>query len=177
MPLILRTIRKAKWYRNDPLPWLSPDELQADALVDLNTKGNALSVYLVKEDDAEALERLVTALAANRDSIKELDYALFADDILSEIGIKISAVGGNTPDSVVNTWHRDLTELSASKIMRLADAIRKGARIKRIPGKRIRGLIIDALAANRVDRAKLRLGADVVGDLEGAVLVVKDRPN
>lgn len=175
MPLVFRTIKKSKWYRNDAVPWLGHDDLQADALVGLRTEGNALSVYFVKEDDAETVERLVTALAATRQSIQELEYALFPQDVLSEIGIKITAEEGNTADSVVNTWHRHLTELSAGKITRLADAIRNGARKERVLGKRIRGMIINALATDRVDRSKLKLGPEVVADLERAVLDVKDR--
>ena len=68
MPLFLRIIRKAKWYKNEQVPWLPEGELQADTLTDLSTKSNELSVWHI-EDDRSNLEQVVTALAAGRDHL------------------------------------------------------------------------------------------------------------
>jgi hypothetical protein len=43
--LVLRKIRKSKWYKSGSVPWLEEGDLRADALSDLATKGNKLSVY------------------------------------------------------------------------------------------------------------------------------------
>ncbi len=45
MPLFLRKIRKAKWYKINGAAWLPAGEFQADALSDLGTKDNTLSVW------------------------------------------------------------------------------------------------------------------------------------
>ena len=58
-----------RWLRPD---WLAGDEVQADALVDLSTKDNELSVWLI-ENDKSNLEHVVTALAANCNTISNLD--------------------------------------------------------------------------------------------------------
>lgn len=50
MALVLRKIRKSKWYKSGSVPWLEEGDLRADALSDLATKGNKLSVYLVDGD-------------------------------------------------------------------------------------------------------------------------------
>ena len=88
MPFILRTIRKSKWYKHERVPWLVEGELQADALGDLRTSDNELSVWLV-EDDESNLEQVVTALAVTRQRISNVDYALFDLQFLSELNIKI----------------------------------------------------------------------------------------
>ena len=60
MPCILRQIRKAKWYKHPNVPWLNEGELQADALADLITKDNTLSVWML--EDETFVERAATAL-------------------------------------------------------------------------------------------------------------------
>jgi hypothetical protein len=157
VPFFLRTIRKAKWYKNEDVSWLAEGELQADALADLATKGNELSVWHI-EDDRSNLEQVVTAVAAGRDNIANLDYALFDQQILSAINIKIKETKGGSPDEKVNAWHRDLVELSATKLMELAKAIQTEAAKERILPKDIIRLIKRAIASGQIERAKLKPG-------------------
>lgn len=157
MPFFLRTIRKAKWYKNEAVSWLAEGELQADALADLATKGNELSVWHV-EDDRSNLEQVVTALAAGRDNIANLDYALFDQQILSAINIKIKETKGGSPDEKVNAWHRDLVELSATKLIGLAKAIQTEAAKERILPKDIIRLIKRAVVSGQIERTKLKSG-------------------
>jgi hypothetical protein len=84
MPFFLRTIRKARWYNVEGVSWLEKGDIQADPLADLNTKGNELSVWLV-ENDRSNLEQVVTALAATRTDISNLDYALLDVRLLPEL--------------------------------------------------------------------------------------------
>ena len=165
MPLVFRKIKKSKWYKNDAVPWLASEDLQADALADLATMGNALSVYLLEEDDQESLERLLTALAMTRESVRAIDYALFAGDALSDLGFKIANNDGDTPDAVVNSWHRHLIELSADKIMSLAIIIRNDATKKRVLEKRVRSMVIEALPTNRIDRSKVKFSPELIAEL------------
>lgn len=179
MPLVFRKIKKSKWYKNDAVPWLGPDDLQADAIGDLRTKGNVLSVYFVEDDNEKSLERLITALAVNRQgkSIEEFEYALFGEDILTEIGIKITREEGDTADSLVNTWHRNLIELTTEKIVRLANGIRMHGKKQRVLGKRIRGMIIEAMIANRIARDKMKLSVETIGELEAGAALMEDNPS
>ena len=166
MPLILRKIRKAKWYRSDAVPWLAKEDLQADALVDLATKGNRLSVYVV-EDDQSNLERIIAGLAANCDFISDFDYALFAQEALDEIKINAEDTNGETPDPVVNSWHRDLVELSAANIFALAKVIGTKAERKRVLSKRVLALVARAVVSGQIERDKLRLKPDQIAKLDG----------
>jgi hypothetical protein len=157
VPLVLRKIRKSKWYESESVPWLTKEDLQADALVDLATKGNRLSVYLVNYDHTN-LEQVITALAANCDYVSDFDFALFDHDALWELGIRIENSDGDTPDSVVNSWHCELIELTAERIVALAGIIWKRAEKKRFLSKRVHHLLAHAVASGQIDRDKMRLG-------------------
>ncbi len=84
----MRVVRQARWYKYPELDWLPDGGLQADALGDLQTSGNALSVYRVENETDR--ERVIVALAANRDNLANLDYAIFDDAGLASIGIAIN---------------------------------------------------------------------------------------
>lgn len=155
--LVLRQIRKAKWYKHENVPWLAESELQADALGDLHTTHNELSVWYV-EDNRSNFERIVAALAANRDRISNFDYALFRQEHLSEINIKVKHTEGDSPDEEANaTWHYDLVELPASKLMELAKAIQANAEIGRFSEKQILQLVAQTVASGHVDLDQTRL--------------------
>jgi hypothetical protein len=156
MPFFLRTIRKARWYNVEGVSWLEKGDIQADPLADLNTKGNELSVWLV-ENDRSNLEQVVTALAATRTDISNLDYALLDVRLLPELNIKVRHTTGGTPDEKANaSWHRDLVELSAFKVVELARVILAKAERKRIPETEIRRLIIQAIASGRIEPTELQ---------------------
>lgn len=152
----MRKIRKSKWYKNEGVSWLAEGELQADALGDLNTKNNELSVWCI-EDDESNLKEVVTALAAKCDDISNLDYALFDQQLLSEISIRIKATKGGSPYERANdSWHHDLVELSAFKLMELANTILNSAKKGRVPEKAILQQISQAVASGQIERTKLK---------------------
>jgi len=156
MPFILRTIRKARWYKIEDVSWLEKGDVPADPLADLNTKANELSVWLI-EDDRSNLNQVVTALAATRTHISNLDYALLDLQLLPELNIKVRHTTGGTPDEKANvSWHRDLVELSAFKVVELAKSILAKAERKRVPETEIRRLIIQAIASGRIEPTKLQ---------------------
>ena len=155
VPFILRKIRKSKWYKHEDVPWLAEDELQADALGDLQTSNNELSVWRV-EDDKSNLERIVTALAANVDHVSNFDYALLDMELLSKLSIQTKDSKGDTPDERANVaWHLDLMELSARKLMELAKAIMAKGEKGRVPKKKLAQLIEQGVNAEQI---KLKQG-------------------
>ncbi len=154
MPFLLRTIRKPKWYNHEGTPWLVEGELQADALDDLKTINNTLSVWWV-DDSQKNLERVVIAFAANRDSFAQVDYALFDKQILSDLNIKFEKSSGDTPDGEVNKWHLDLVELTASKRFSLAMTIMVQAQKERISKKAIEERIIEAVKSKQLSLDKM----------------------
>lgn len=156
MPYALRKIRKAKWYKHDGVGWLVEGDLQADALDDLRTTGNKLSVYSI-DDDRANLEQVAIALAtAKTDYLSDFEYALFNLELLSDLDIQIEHSEGNTPDAVVNSWHRDLVELTSKKVMALATVIQARAERKMILKKSILTMVLTALESQQLDRALMK---------------------
>lgn len=97
--------------------------LQADAVIDFKTDSNSLSLYVV-EDDRSNLHQITAALAANADSVSNVDYALFDKQLLINEGFVLdSTIKGNTPDLEVNDWHLDLIQLTAQSLGRLIEVV------------------------------------------------------
>ncbi|MGE5443847.1 MAG: hypothetical protein ACM3SR_04500 [Ignavibacteriales bacterium] len=177
MPFFLRKIRKSKWYRHNDVPWLAEGELQADALRDLLTSSNQLSVWHI-EDDRSNLERTIAALAANVTDNSNFDYALFDQQIVYEIGIKVESkkTKGASPDEEVNSWHCDLIELSASKLRELAKAIQTKAEIERIQVQDVIQLVAESISSGRIDRTKVKLKSEAIEKID-RVIASKSRNN
>lgn len=157
MPLVLRKIRKSRWYKHnkESLPWLPEDDIQADSLADLSTKNNELSAWHI-EDGKSNLERIVTALAAKCEHLSNLDYAIFDMQILIENNFKVRKSKGDSADEEANNvWHLDLYEFSAFRLAELAKRILNEGEIKRIQEKTILNLIIKAVTAGQIDRDSL----------------------
>jgi hypothetical protein len=132
--------------------------LQADALSDLATRGNKLSVYQLEDQSTEALERVVAALAtANTEFISDFDYVTLNEKIISNLRIKIDKVAGETPDRDVNSLHFDFIELTADKILELAHAISDNAQPQRFLSKDVRGFVARSIHCGYIDRSKLKL--------------------
>lgn len=157
MALLLRKIRKSKWYKNDSVPWLDENEIQADALGDLVTTSNTLSVWLI-EDDRSNLEQVIVALASSSDNISNFDYALTDVDLVLNANIKIEIKAGLTPYSTANKWHRDLIELTTHKLVKLAEAMFVHSDRKRVGEKTILKWIKDAVDNGQIDKTKLEKG-------------------
>lgn len=168
MPLVLRKIRKAKWYKSRSVPWLSESDLQADALVDLSSKGNTLSVFLIN-DQRTNLEQVVTALAANSNVIWDFEYALFSLEALSTLGIETEYSEGDTADIIVNGWHCDLVELSSTKIMGLATIIRDAAEKETLTRKQVLRLVAQGMMAQQLDRSRIKLKEEELEKLDQLV--------
>jgi hypothetical protein len=154
VPLLLRTIRKSRWNK-DNFPWLTQDDIQADLLIDLVTSNNTLSVWLI-QDDKSNLNEVITALASNRDTISNLDYAIFDISLLESINIKLEVKEGNTLYDKANRWHRDLIELTVNKIVKLAESMLKNSSIERVSEKKILNLIKGAVDNGQIDKEKLK---------------------
>lgn len=155
MALLLRKIRRNRWYKTEKIDWLPEGELQADPLNDLGTKSNELSVYHVSVDESN-LDRIIASLAVNSEQLSHVDYALFDENIISELGIKIKKSKGELPDEQVNNWHSDLYELSATKLLVLAKAMNDKAKIDRKALMQVLNVIADLLVKGQIDRSRIK---------------------
>ena len=155
MASFLRVIRQARWLKHPDWEWLSPCGIQSDALGDLQTRNNRLSVYRVESD--EETEQVVVALAANRDNLANLDYALFDHSQLTETQFAICQEDGETPDLRVNKWHYDIRNLTVSKLVELASVVSSGCHV-RVSKKEIEKLLRLAIRAGNLDKSRVNRG-------------------
>lgn len=161
MPLVIRKVdRKPLWDRNTSLvqPWLSVDDLAADALHDLRTKENRLSVYIIDSLTQPTLDRLLAAMAACRDVLDKIDYAVFDSQLLAHIDIRLELTKGETPDDEVNDWHHDLVELTASKLATLGTTMKQHGKVLRKYPKDVLDLVQRGVGLGQIDRSRLKQG-------------------
>lgn len=162
MALLLRVVSKPKWAA--PV-WMASGDVPADALTDLRSDGNELSVWGV-EPDRSNLNVALVAVASNRKRLEKLDYTLVDEAILPTIPIKCVPSEGGTPHPAANaTLHRDLVELAARKVADLAQKMMPLERV-RIPEKQVAVLLRDALRSGAIDRA--RIEPNLLNELESS---------
>jgi len=144
MPLLLRNVRENRWHKSEAAPWLATGDVPADPLGDLATKDNRLSVWEVAGDRSN-VERILRALAVNRDKIADMGYVLFDSSLLVTAGIATVAESGMTPDQGANEWHRDLTDLSGNKLVMLTKLILENCESGTMLKKRLEQLVLDGI--------------------------------
>ena len=154
MPFVLRKLdRKAAFHPTDGIP---TGDVQADALSDLRTIGNALSVWLV-DDDRANLDRIVAALGAGRMELAKLDYALMDYEVLDDLHIQATAKHGLSVDASANSlWHRDLLDLSGRKLLDLAVMMQARATFERVQKSDLSTLIAQSLHSGFIDKGRLK---------------------
>ncbi len=126
MPLLLRKLNHLlAWdlYNPDPHPWLRAGEFGAEPLSDLTTSNNTISVYSVEKDDNTNLLRIAAALVIARGKYDRFDYVLFPESVVFDLGFRLVSIPGNTADPEVNGIHRDISEISAQRLVELAGRI------------------------------------------------------
>ena len=138
----LRVVRRARWK-----PAVVGDcagyEWQADALDDLRTRRNELSVF--QADTDRMVNDVVTGLAAGRDNISPVDYALIDGDCISCLGIQRPVRSeGDTPYRPANELHHDIVKLTAADLMALMKLITVDD-VVRIPPRRVKELLLTAI--------------------------------
>lgn len=149
----LRIIRRGRWQKRPEPDWPKDSGLPSDALGDMQTSRCRLSVYAVT--DAIDGQRVAAAMAATREGISNIDYAIFEDSELESLGISVQPTPGDTPDDGVNGLHYDLGNLTAKRLAQLAEIVSAGD-VARMAWSDVRTLLVDEMAAGLVDAARVR---------------------
>lgn len=156
MPIIFRRIDHKRFWdreRGSEEEWLRDEDVRADALIDLRTDRNTLSVYVLRSREETNIHRVVAALAARRTTVDKMDFALLNLESLQRLGLELRQIGGDTPDATVNEWHRDLSFLTAERVTEIAMAIHLEGQFGRVQEKKVGRLIRESLEARHLDEA------------------------
>jgi hypothetical protein len=154
--LLLRKIRKGRWYKEHQPSWLCTDDIPADPLGDLVTRENRLSLWYIDDDKAN-LQDVVAAMAANADNVSNFDYALLDLEAVLSLGLKVASTEGGSPNKDANSrWHRDVIELSSSKLGQLAKLFYQKGQRGRVQERKVRKMILTSLdRGDKIDKSKL----------------------
>lgn len=156
MSTIFRKLNEKRSWDNGRARWLCPGNVQADALQCLSTRRNKLSVYVLDDGDADTQKQMVVAaLALTRNNVGEVSWAIFPEEVLIKLGIRWEDVEGSTPHKEVNSWHRDLIELDALKVAKLAAVIRDEGTIGRSQPNDVKRAILGAISGGDIARDKI----------------------
>jgi hypothetical protein len=158
MPKFLRKVQyKTNWDpRGEFSKYLPHGEAPADALRDLSTRENALSVWEI-DDQGENLERVLAAIASCGDHIQKIDYVIVDSKHLDDLALAREKKTGDTHDQHANeTWHFDLINLSASDLGRLANRMLLHGRPERVQDKTLLPLLAKSIENKFVDPQQLR---------------------
>jgi hypothetical protein len=146
-------INKRKWDRLN-VPWLKPNQIQADPLGDLRINEGTLSVWQI-EDDRANLDLVITALAATRQNFDKFEYGLFDQEIVTYLGLKVRISSGNTPIDAANDWHRDLIQLTADQALSLVKSMFDTLEKHRLYDDEVQTGILNAIQQGYLDLHKV----------------------
>ena len=132
--------------------------MQADALVDLKTDANELSLWFI-EDNRSNFEQIISAIASKRDSLANVDYALLELQEVSALRLNVNKTNGNSFDEEANAiWHRDIIELTVPLMVGLARTIQNSAEIDRVGWRDVGQWLADSISVGRIDETELAEG-------------------
>ena len=146
----LRVTRRSRWFNLD---WVPEGEVQGDALSDLMTRGNCLSLYEIRHQSD--IIRVAVAFAATRDFVANVDYVLLDRGALTSLGLRICKSAGGTPDQGVNSMHHDIVFLSSRKLSDLASVMSQ-LQHTRIREKQVLTGIREGVLSGMLDRHAMK---------------------
>ena len=155
MSLLIRKVNKAKWVQGDIE---NDSDVSADAITScLRTTKNTLSVWQINTEDD--LDNAILALVSNQDHLEAIDVVILEEESISKYNIKIIATPGETPIAGLSQTHRDLAELTYSKLGNIKDHIVERIRtdqLKRYTRGAIKKLILTAIEEGKIELTDLK---------------------
>lgn len=160
MPYLLRAINRENW--PEPDDEASVKDLDADALNDLKTQDNTLSMWYA--DSKEELGIAIVAYLASMDKwveLESIDFIVVDLFDIKNLGINVIEVPNFTYIEEYKEKHRDLAELKYDSIEQIADVIIKSLneRNEKILDKgEIRNLFEEVVRAGKLRSCDIQKG-------------------
>ena len=156
MPYYLRAIyNNTKWDKSGFPEWLTEGDLPSCIVKDLSAANNELSLWEITDSETNLMQ-VITAIASQRQTSKDnFDYALLNTNYIDSINFTCLDKNGTTPYSDINSFHRDLSNLSLQKLMYFAFLLFKFGKFRRVLSKELKSSIQDAAKGNKLDLSKV----------------------
>lgn len=155
MSILVRKINKAKWLQID---LSESDDVSADALTNcLKTNDNSLSVWEIESE--EKINEAILAIASAGHHLESIDIIKLDKDYLASQNVEIKSSVGITKVEDLKDSHRDLANLTLSKMCIISSHIvakfNKNDKEIRITKKTIKDLLLKAIKDERLDKSDL----------------------
>jgi hypothetical protein len=150
MALLYREIKLPRWKLDSALP---PDsDFPSDCFGDLATQHSALSFWLDEQSDPELI---AVAVAANKPTVKQVDLLGLDPTIIDGLGVEVQSTIGNSRFAQVNHLHRDVANLTAFKLLKLANRMAALGEVHTFLPKKIAQLLKTHIDAGKLDASKI----------------------
>lgn len=150
---LLRVLDRAIPFDQPESGCLEPDQVSAACASHFKVDGSGtLSTYSVNDESGS---EVAMAIAATRRSLSDVVWCLAPEDDVRATGVTVTPSPGETPYSLVNEMHVDLSGISLSHLTTLVIAFLRANRIEQVSAAVIAVDLIDAIAAGKILREKL----------------------
>ena len=146
MCYFVRKITLSKWPKQPEDISLDIHKLRADAIADVRTFNNCLSIWNVASDSDSAINEAVLALAtaSGQTSFDKMDFVIFTGSDLSLKGLRLESADGDTAVTKLRNTHYNIVGLtydSLTTVMSIISEITFYSKQKRRTGRYIEDLI------------------------------------
>lgn len=146
MRYYVRKISLSKWPKPPQETPLDIQKLRADAVANVRTFNDNLSIWSVASNSDSDINEAVLALttASGQSSFDKMDIVIFSDSDLSAKGLKLESADGDTAVTELRKTHQNIVGLtydSLTSVMSIISDITFNGRQKRRTGKEIEHLI------------------------------------
>ena len=153
---VARKISSSKWEEH---PEFAEGEIRADAVTgDLRTKEDALSFWRCGSGGITDVENVALAIAATANRIEKVDVVWLPTEQLLKDRQTFVDSPGETPVADLVDSHVDLSRLDLVRLGRVANRVVEAVgagRYLRVPKSRVKSLLMNAVATNRIDPRQL----------------------
>lgn len=155
MAFLVRKISRAKW----PEEMCDVVDLQSDAISDLRTTGNTLSLWRIEEESDLPNAALALSASSKSNKIENVSVVWISEELIDQQRIKIDENSeGDTVVSDLSNTHRDLCELTYKSLGDFAKILMKELiekrRYKRYSKGEIKKALVKAYTENRIAEEK-----------------------
>lgn len=156
MPFLVRKISRGKW----PEEICTIDNIQGDAIADLKTSGNTLSLWMINSTEELDLAVLALATASEKERIETINIVYIDEKILIENSFVIDdKVSGDTAMTKLENTHRDLCKITYGSLGILSKIIIeeiKNEHVKIYTRSTLQKLLNVAYKEGRIDKTKCK---------------------
>ena len=124
MAYLMRKITPSKWIQEQHEGFCA-DEIDAESISDLCADENAISTWYIENKTEEEIQQAVLALVSGFRTLDEIKIVFLDDAEIKNAGLNIKANEGITKIAEYSNLHRDIAELNAGKLVKLAELVLK----------------------------------------------------